>query len=201
MPKREVIDDILVEEDIKAKKKKQKEVENKFLTIIHTGDGKGKTTAALGMLMRMVAHGWRVAMVQFMKNPDTFKYAENKLKDQFDNLDVFTMGAGFTWDTKDRTLDIQTTLKTWDKAKEIMLSGQYRMVVLDEINYVIDYEFLKERNVIDFLQKRPKNFHLVLTGRNATQRLIQMADLVTEMKNIKHPYQEKNILAQKGIEW
>ena len=201
MPKRKIIEDILVEKEIKAKKKKQKEIKNKFLTIIHTGDGKGKTTAALGMLMRMIAHGWRVAMVQFMKNPDTFKYAENKLNDQLDNLDVFTMGAGFTWDTKDQELDIQTTLQTWDKAKEIMLSGQYRMVVLDEINYVIDYEFLEEKSVINFLQKRPKNFHLVLTGRNASQRLIRMADLVTEMKNIKHPYQEKNILAQKGIEW
>ena len=201
MPKRTIAEDIHVEKEIKTRKKKQKEIKNKFLTILHTGDGKGKTTAALGLLLRTLAHGWKAAMVEFIKNPDAFAYAEHKLKKHFKNLDIFTMGAGFTWDTKNRALDIQTTIDTWEKAKQVMSSGKYRMVVLDEINYAIDYEFLKKEEVITFLRNRPMNFHLVLTGRNASQELIQLADLVTEMKNIKHPYEEKGILAQKGIEW
>ena len=201
MPRRTTAEDTLVKKEIEAKKKKQKEIKNKFLTIIHTGDGKGKTTAALGMLMRMVAHGWKAAMVQFMKDPNTFKYAEHKLEKKFKDLDIFMAGAGFTWDTRNRDLDIQTTIETWNKAKEIMLSGKYQMVVLDEINYAIDYELLEEKKVVKFLRTRPMNFHLVLTGRNASQKLIQLADLVTEMKNIKHPYEKKGILAQKGIEW
>ena len=195
------IEDKIAAQQIEDRKKNQ-EKKNKFLTMIHTGDGKGKTTAALGTVMRTVGHGWRVAIIQFMKNPDEFKYAEHKLEKKFDNLDVFTMGAGFTWNTQNRELDIQTTNDTWEKSKEVILSGKYRLVLLDEIIYVIDYKFLEENVVINFLKnKKPANVHLILTGRNASEKLCEVADLVTEMKNIKHPFDTQGMLAQKGIEW
>ena len=194
-------EDTIAREKIAERKKKQGG-KNKFLTIVHTGEGKGKTTAALGTVMRMVAHGWDAAIVQFMKNPKKFQYAEHKLEKKLEHLDVFTMGAGFTWETQNRELDIKTTLKTWKKAKELMLSGKYRLVLLDEIIYVMDYNFLDEDIVIDFLKKeKPSDLHIILTGRNASDKLCAVADLVTEMKNIKHPFEEQGILAQKGIEW
>jgi len=180
---------------LKPKKKK------KSLIIIHTGDGKGKTTAALGLAMRTIAHGGRVAFVQFLKNPKDYKYAVHKLEKENENLDVFTMGAGFTWETKDKAKDIKLAHETWQKAKELIFSKKYNMVVLDEINYAIHYDFLPEEEVINLLMEKPKELHLVLTGRNATKKIIEKADLVTEMKNIKHPYKEQGISAQKGIEW
>ena len=185
---------------LKEMRSRQKDIEDKSLIIVHTGDGKGKTTAAMGMVFRSVAHGHKVAIVQFIKNADDFKYGEQKLAKQFDNLDIFTMGAGFTWDTENKELDIKTTLQTWEKAKELVYSGEYRMVLLDEINYVISYGYLDEKLVLELLENKPARMHLVLTGRGATEAIIARADLVTEMKNIKHPF-EKGILAQKGIEW
>ena len=190
-----------IKEQIRSKRKKQKNIRDKYLTIVHTGDGKGKTTAAFGLVMRIIMHGWKALIVQFMKNPKEFQYAEHKWADQMENLDIFSMGAGFTWNTMNRDLDISTTLETWEKAKEFMSSGKYKLVVLDEINYVMDYKFLDEKEVVKFLKKKPPKLHLVLTGRNAPASIIQLADLVTEMKKIKHPYEEKGILAQKGVEW
>jgi len=173
----------------------------KSLIIVHTGDGKGKTTAAIGMAMRTVAHGWKVAFVQFLKNPKDYKYAIQKLEKDHENLDVFTLGAGFTWDTKDEEVDKKAARDTWEKAKELIFSQKYRMVVLDEINYAIGLGQLPEAEVLDLLENKPENLHLILTGRNATEKIIDVADLVTEMKNIKHPFREQGIIAQKGIEW
>ncbi len=189
-----------IREDYAAMRAKQSEIKDKSLIMVHTGEGKGKTTAAMGMVFRTVAHGWPAAIVQFMKSKDDFKYGEQKLAQQFDNLDIFTMGAGFTWNTDNPELDIQTTLETWQKAKECVFSGKYRLVLLDEINYVIDFKFLAEQEVLEMLNNKPAGLHLILTGRNATPAIIEKADLVTEMVNIKHPY-EKGIMAQKGIEW
>jgi len=173
---------------------------SKKLILVHTGEGKGKTTAAMGIAMRTIAHGGKVALVQFMKSAKDYKYGEQKLAKQLENLDVFTMGAGFTWNTKDRDLDIRTTLETWEKCKEAVTSGTYQLVIWDEINYVINYEFLKEEEVLEFLnQEHP--IHIILTGRNATPDIMARADLVTEMKCIKHPYKEQGVKAQKGIEW
>ena len=193
--------DALVKKQIQEKRENQASIEDRSLIIVHTGDGKGKTTAALGLIVRTLFHGWNVAMVQFMKDPDAFHYGETKLAQQFPAFEIYTMGAGFTWDTQNRDLDIKTTLDTWEKSKEIILSNKYKLVVLDEINYVIDYGFLPLQDVLDFLKQKPKDMHIVLTGRNAAPQLIELADLVTEMKNIKHPYEHKGILAQKGIEW
>jgi len=186
---------------IQALRKKQHRITDKSLIIVHSGNGKGKTTAALGLIMRTIAHGGKAAMVQFMKSPKDFKYAERKLADSIENFDIFIMGAGFTWNTEDRALDIRTTQETWKKAVEIMESRKYDLVVLDEINYVIDYEFLDVNEVVGFLRQKPKKLHVVLTGRNAKAEVIELADLVTDMVNIKHPYATRGLLAQKGIDW
>ncbi len=173
---------------------------SKALIIVHTGDGKGKTTAAMGIALRMLAHGSKVALVQFMKSPSDYKYGEQKISKVIPDLDVFTMGAGFTWDTKNRDLDIKTSLETWEKCKEVCRSGKYELVIWDEINYVIDFGFLDEKEILAFLDKKPLP-HIILTGRNASSKIIKAADLVTEMANIKHPYKDQGIKAQKGIEW
>ena len=170
------------------------------LIIVHTGNGKGKTSAALGMALRTVAHGWKAGIVQFIKKEGEFDYGEHKIRDLLPGWDIFPMGAGFTWNTKDRELDISTTKIAWDKCKEVSFSGDYSLVVFDEINYVIDYEYLPLDPVLHFLQNKPHELNIVLTGRNARPEIIETADLVTEMKEIKHPFQ-KGIRARKGLEF
>lgn len=188
-------------EGIRAKKKISAQKKDKSLIIVFTGDGKGKTSAALMMAFRTVAHGWKAAVVQFMKSPKDFHYGEQMLSEKLPGLDFFMMGAGFTWNTNDRELDIRTTLETWEKCKSCVMSGDYRLVVWDEINYVIDYGFLPLADVLEFLKKKPPKVHICLTGRNAKPELIEMANLVTEMKDVKHPYRLEGIIAQKGIEY
>ncbi len=170
------------------------------LIIDHTGNGKGKTSAALGMALRTVAHGWKVGIVQFIKKEGEFDYGEHKMKDRLDGWEIFPMGAGFTWNKKDRELDVRTTMIAWDKCKEASLSGRYSLVVFDEINYVIDYEYLPLDPVLEFLRSKPHELNVVLTGRNARPELIELADLVTEMREIKHPF-KKGIRARKGLEF
>lgn len=186
---------------IAEKKKISAKKKDKSLIIVFTGDGKGKTSSALLMAFRTVAHGWKSAVVQFLKSPKDFRYGEQIIAEKLDGLDFFMMGAGFTWDTNNRDLDIQTTIKTWEKCKECVMSGKYRLVVWDEINYVIDYGFLPLDAVLEFLRKKPPKVHIVLTGRNAKPELINLANLVTEMKDIKHPFKLEGIIAQKGIEY
>lgn len=182
-------------------RKKQGEIEEKSIVIVHTGEGKGKTTAAMGIILRTLVHGWNAAIVQFMKSEKDFKYAEVKLTNYFQNLEIHTLGAGFTWDTNNREHDIKLAAGAWEKSKELINSGKFRTVLLDEIIYAIHYKFLEESHVLDFLANRPSGVNIILTGRNASTALIESADLVTEMKNIKHPYKEKGLLAQKGIDW
>ncbi|MDH5716722.1 MAG: cob(I)yrinic acid a,c-diamide adenosyltransferase [Spirochaetia bacterium] len=185
--------------DKKTKYKKAPSLK-KFLIIVHTGDGKGKTTAAMGMIIRTITHGWNAAVVQFLKKETAYKYAEQKLAKKFENLDVYTIGAGFTWDIKNKETQIKKTLEAWEKSKKLIFSKKYRMILLDEINYALDFGFLDEKEVLEVLEKKPEKLHLILTGRNAKKSIIKKADLVTEMKNIKHPF-EKGILAQKGVDW
>ena len=167
--------------------------------MVHTGEGKGKTTAALGLALRAVGSGMRAIMIQFMKG--TWKYggleAAKRLAPDFT---ILQMGEGFTWETKDRKKDVALSKKTWGFCKETIQSKKYDLVILDEINYVLGYGFLDTKEVVDFLKKKPEELHLVLTGRNAPKELIEMADLVTEMKEVKHPFQ-KGIVAQRGIEF
>ncbi len=172
----------------------------KGLIIVHTGDGKGKTTAALGIAFRAAGNGMQVSIIQFIKGK--WKYGELESAKQLKTpIEILAMGEGFTWDTKDRARDIEMTKKTWAVCKEKMMSSRYDVVVFDEINYVIDYDYLKLTEVLEALKQKPEMVHVVLTGRNAKPELIELADLVTEMREIKHPFKQQGILAQRGIEF
>jgi len=172
----------------------------KGLIIVHTGDGKGKTTAALGVVFRAAGSGMKTAVVQFIKGK--WKYGELKAAKQVTPpVEIYPMGEGFTWDTQNRARDIEKTREAWELCKEKVKSGKYDVVVFDEINYVIDYNYLPVAEVVSFLRQKPEMVHVILTGRNAKQELIDAADLVTEMREIKHPFKEQGILAQRGIEF
>lgn len=178
-----------------AKARKQKA----GLVIVHTGDGKGKTTAALGLALRAVGNGMGVCMVQFIKGK--WKTGEQQAAKLFgDRFEMHAVGDGFTWDTKDREKDMEKVRAGWALAMERVASGRFRMLILDEILYVLGYGYFPEQEVLDFLAERPKTLHVVLTGRGASEKMIEAADLVTEMGAVKHPYKE-GIKAQKGIEF
>jgi cob(I)alamin adenosyltransferase len=174
---------------------------DKGLIIVHTGAGKGKSSSAFGMIVRCLAHGFPCAVVQFIKGAwDTGE--RRLLTDHFGDLCQFhAMGEGFTWETQDRARDIAAAQAGWEKAKELIADSNLRMVVLDEINIALRYDYLDIADVVDFLEnKKPAMTHVVLTGRNAKQELIDAADLVTEMTLIKHPFRS-GIKAQPGVEF
>jgi len=178
----------------------EQKTKKKGLIIVHTGDGKGKTTAALGIAFRAAGNGMKVAIIQFIKG--NWKYGELESAKQLKTpIEIDQMGEGFTWDTKNPARDIEMTQKAWALCKEKMMSGNYQVVVFDEINYVIDYNYLDIKEVVAALKQKPEMVHVVLTGRNAKPELIAVADLVTEMKEIKHPFKEQGILAQRGVEF
>jgi cob(I)alamin adenosyltransferase len=171
----------------------------KGLLMVNTGNGKGKTTAALGLMFRAMGHGFRVCLIQFIKG--TWKYGELTSTKRFaDLLDVQVLGKGFTWKTDDKQVHIEAGRKAWEVAKEAIGSGKYRLVVLDELTYLMKYQMVPEEHVVDFLKNRPEGLHVMVTGRDAPQSLIDAADLVTEMLEIRHPYQQ-GIPAQRGIEF
>ena len=196
-------------EDYKRKMQRRKEVQDqrlakmkaeKGLIIVHTGDGKGKTTAALGMVMRSLGHGYKVAIIQFIKG--AWEPAEKKILEQYSSqLEFYAMGEGFTWETQDREKDILAAEKAWAKAKEFILNPEYQLVLLDEINIALKLDYLNLQDVLDTLEKKPESNHVILTGRGAKPELIEMADLVTEMKLVKHPFKEQGVKAQAGIEF
>ena len=171
---------------------------NQGLVIVNTGDGKGKTTAALGAALRAAGSGIKVSIIQFLKG--SWKYGELESIKKIPEIEIHQMGTGFTWEKESLDEDRELARKAWNTCKEAVLSGTYGMVIFDEINYVLHYGLLDENEVIDFLQKRPAGVHIILTGRNAPERIKEIADLVTEMREIKHPY-KKGIKAQKGIEF
>ena len=172
----------------------------KGLIIVNTGEGKGKSTAAFGLAMRAAGNKMNVYIMQFMKGQ--WKAGERK---SFEKLSPYVefeaMGDGFTWDTNNVEQDKATARKAFEVAKEKLLSEKYQMVIFEEINYVLHYQFLPETEFLDLLLKKPESTHVVCTGRDASEKLIEMADLVTEMKMIKHPFEEQGIPAQKGIEF
>jgi cob(I)alamin adenosyltransferase len=173
----------------------------KGLIIVHTGAGKGKSSSAFGMIVRCVAHGFPCAVVQFIKGAwDTGE--RRMLTRHFGDLCQFhAMGEGFTWETQDRARDIAAARAGWEKAKELILDQNLRMVVLDEINIALRYDYLDIAEVVDFLTtQKPPMTHVVLTGRNAKDELIEIADLVTEMTLVKHPFRS-GIKAQAGVEF
>jgi cob(I)alamin adenosyltransferase len=170
----------------------------KGLIIVHTGNGKGKTTAALGLSMRACGNGMKVIMLQFFKG--RWKCGELRIAPKLGSFELYPMGKGFTWESKDIEIDKAMVLDAWNAAKEKILSGNYGVVVLDEINYALSYGFLPVADVVDFLRNKPPMLHVILTGRNAKPEIIEIADLVTEMQQIKHPFQQ-GICAQRGVEF
>lgn len=170
----------------------------KGLVIVHTGNGKGKTTAAMGTALRAVGAGLKVCMLQFIKG--AWRYGELEAAKLLPGFEILPMGKGFTWDTKNPEEDRRTALVAWEECKRRALSGDYQLVIFDEINYVIDYGFIPVSDVLAFLKSKPEMLHVILTGRNAHPDVIDAADLVTEMKEIKHPFKQ-GIVAQKGIEF
>ncbi len=190
---------------VKEKKYKWRRAEyqenTRGLLMVNTGDGKGKTTCALGLMMRAAGRGMNCCMIQFMKSK-TDRYGEHESAELL-GIEIHTMGDGFTWDTNDKTQDIKTSEETWQMCVEKMRSGEYDLLVFDELVYVLDYKFLDLSKVLDEIKEvrtKQPNLHIVLTGRNAPPELIEAADLVTEMKEIKHPF-HAGIFAQQGIEF
>lgn len=174
-------------------------VRGKGLIMVNTGGGKGKSTAAFGTALRAAGHGWNVAVVQFIKGK--WKTGEQKAAKLLGpRLKIYAYGEGFTWQTKDYEKDVLLAEKAWQKALRCLQDKTHRLVILDEINYCLAYNFIETDRVIDALRKKPDSKHVFLTGGGAPEELIRIADLVTEMKEIKHPYR-KGILAQAGIDF
>ncbi|MEM0942600.1 MAG: cob(I)yrinic acid a,c-diamide adenosyltransferase [Pseudomonadota bacterium] len=173
----------------------------KGLIIVHTGKGKGKSTAAFGMIFRHIAHGMPCAVVQFIKGGMSTGERDLIAERFADRCQFHTMGEGFTWETQDKARDTEMAMAAWEKAKELIRSG-LSMVLLDEINIAIRYGYVPADEVVAFLKaEKPDLTHVVLTGRNATEEVIELADLVTEMEMVKHPFREQGIKAQVGVEF
>ncbi len=176
----------------------------KGLLIVHTGKGKGKSTAAFGLVMRALGNGMRVGIVQFVKGK--WRTGERPVLERFaDQVDMRVSGEGFTWDTQDRARDIAAAEAGWAAAKEMIeacrgAAPRYDMLVLDELNIVLRYDYLPIQDVVEALSHRPPDLHVVVTGRNAKPELIEAADLVTDMTMVKHPFRD-GVKAQKGIEF
>ena len=175
--------------------------DKKGLIIVNTGKGKGKSSAAFGMIFRCIAHDMKCGVVQFIKGGMSTGERDLILS-KFNEICAFhTMGEGFTWETQDKTRDIEMALAAWDKAKELIRDTSNNMVLLDEINIALRYDYIDINNVVEFLlNEKPDSTHVVMTGRNAKQDLIEIADLVTEMELIKHPFRS-GIKAQIGVEF
>ncbi|VEP16277.1 Cob(I)yrinic acid a,c-diamide adenosyltransferase [Hyella patelloides LEGE 07179] len=198
-------------DDLKYKQKMQrrKEVQEqrlaernqeKGLIIINTGNGKGKTTAALGMVMRSLGHGYKVAIIQFIKG--AWEPAEKAVLGRWEGqLEFHAMGEGFTWETQDQARDTEKAIAAWEKALEYITNPEYRLVLLDEVNIALKLGYLDVKTVIAGLEQKPEDSHVILTGRGAPKELIEKADLVTEMTLVKHPFKEQGVKAQAGIEF
>ncbi len=173
--------------------------QEKGLLIVHTGKGKGKTTAAMGMVVRAIGHGQRVGVVQFVKGAMTT--GEKAVFDAFPaHVEFKPMGEGFTWDTQDRARDVAVARAAWDEVTRMIADPAYAMVLADELNIVLRYDYLPLDEVLAVLTARPPMKHVIVTGRNARDELIAAADLVTEMAQIKHPFRA-GVKAQAGIEF
>jgi cob(I)alamin adenosyltransferase len=169
------------------------------LLIVHTGKGKGKSTAAFGMVFRHIGHGLRAGVIQFVKG--SWGTGERTVLEKFPELvTIKAMGEGFTWETQDINRDIAHARAGWEEAKRMIGDPSYKMVMLDELNIVLRYDYLPLAEVLEVLKNRPADKHIVVTGRNAKEELIEIADLVTEMELIKHPFRS-GVKAQAGIEF
>ena len=172
---------------------------NKGLLLVFTGNGKGKTTSALGLAFRALGHGHKVAMIQFIKG--SWKYGEMESALAFPELlDFHVMGRGFTWKSDDLDKDRAVAREAWDFACKTISENKHQLVILDELTYLVTYKMLAEEEMLQRLTNRPDGMHVVVTGRAASKGLLAAADLVTEMREIKHPY-TSGVKAQKGIEF
>lgn len=199
----------LTEEQYQRKMQRRKEVQEKRvaqasqekgLIIVNTGNGKGKTTAALGMVLRSLGHGYKVAIVQFIKG--AWEPAEKAVLSRWaDQLEFYAMGEGFTWETQNRERDIQKASEAWETALNCICNPDFKLVLLDEVNVALKLGFLSVDTVLAGLAQKPIDSHVILTGRGAPAALIERADLVTEMTLIKHPFREQGVKAQPGIEF
>jgi len=173
--------------------------EKRGLIIVHTGKGKGKSTAAFGLVLRALGHGMRIGIVQFVKG--AWATGERDVLKRFPELVTMrAMGEGFTWETQDRARDIAAARAAWEMAKQMIADPDYQLVVLDELNIVLRYDYLPIAEIVETLRQKPRDLHVVITGRNAKPELIEIADLVTEMTLVKHPFRE-GVKAQAGIEY
>ncbi|MBU1176023.1 MAG: cob(I)yrinic acid a,c-diamide adenosyltransferase [Alphaproteobacteria bacterium] len=174
--------------------------EEKGLIIVHTGKGKGKSTAAFGMVFRALGHGFKIGIVQFVKGK--WGTGERTVLEKFPaQVTIKAMGEGFTWETADRQRDIAAARGAWEMAKELIRDESYKMVLLDDLNIVLRYDYLDIAEVVEFLKsKKPRMTHVIVTGRNAKDELIEIADLVTEMTMIKHSFRD-GVKAQAGVEF
>lgn len=171
----------------------------KGLLIVHTGKGKGKSTAAFGMVFRCVGHGMKSGVIQFVKG--AWSTGERTVLEKFPDLvTINAMGEGFTWDVADRQRDLAAARAAWDRAKALIADPSYKLILLDELNIVLRYDYLPLDEVLDVLRNKPRDTHVIVTGRNAKDELIELADLVTEMTEIKHPFRA-GVKAQAGIEF
>ena len=171
----------------------------KGMVIVHTGKGKGKSTAAFGMIFRAIGNGMRVGVVQFVKGK--WGTGERKVLEAFpDQVEMATMGEGFTWETQDRARDIAAARAAWEKAKAMIADEKLDMVLLDELNIVLRYDYLPVEEIIETLKGKPGMKHVIITGRNAKDELVEFADLVTEMEMVKHPFRS-GVKAQVGVEF
>jgi cob(I)alamin adenosyltransferase len=190
------------------KMRKKKEARNRILAtkteergllMVHTGKGKGKSTAAFGMVFRALGHGFRIGVVQFVKG--AWATGERDILARFpEQVTIKAMGEGFTWDTQDRQRDLAAARAAWEEAKAMIADRRYKMVLLDELNIVLRYDYLPVDEVIAVLRDKPRDLHVIVTGRNAKDELIEIADLVTEMTEIKHPFRA-GVKAQAGVEF
>ena len=171
----------------------------KGLVIVNTGNGKGKTSAALGVLFRAWGRNMHVRMFQFLKHTGAL-FGEHRAAKKL-GIPIIAMGDGFTWRSKDLEQTSALAVRQWEACKDALLNGTDDIVVLDEFTYAMHYGWVDVQEVIETLKKRPPMLHVIITGRNAPQELIDYADLVTEMREIKHPYREQGIKAQPGIEF
>ncbi len=172
---------------------------SKGLLIVFTGNGKGKTTAALGMALRAAGHGLKVLILQFIKG--AWSYGELEALKRFDEIEIEPLGSGFTWKKETLDEDARLARSGWERAVAAMKESPYDMIILDELNYVLSYGLLPLELVLEAIRKRPTKLHVVVTGRNAPEELMGAADLVTEMRRIKHPYHDQGVKAQRGIEF
>ena len=180
-------------------RKKAAATKEKGLLIVNTGTGKGKSTAAFGMGLRVLGHGMKLGVVQFIKG--ALQSAERRFLSTQPNCEFHVVGEGYTWNTQDRTADIRTARTGWAEAVRMIGDPSFAMVILDELNIVLKYQYLDLEEVLEVLRRRREMLHVVVTGRHAPPPLIDLADLVSDIRPVKHPYREQGIKAQAGVEF